>query len=163
PWWPGAPGQETRAVAMSDTERTYLYALVRPGDAVVDAPGILARPTRTVAVDGFGAVVSSVPGDLFTAESIESRMGDAGWVASIARARDDVVAAATNVATTIPLRLGTTSDTDDSVRALLGELTPAAMRTFDRFAGRIEYGIQVFAPRPARSDAGPTQEGGAAF
>src|SRR5690242_941432 len=104
---------------MSDAERTYLYALVRPGDVRIDLPGIMSRPGRVVAVDQFGAVVSSVPDDLFAADTIESRMSDAGWVATIARAHDDVVAAATQVATAIPLRLGTTSDDGDSVRALL--------------------------------------------
>src|SRR5690242_14104995 len=136
---------------MSAAERTYLYALVRPGDVRIEVPGIMSRPVRVVAVEQFGAVVSSVPDDLFAADTIESRMGDAGWVATIARAHDDVVAAATQLVTTIPLRLGTTSADDDSVRALLGDLAKAAMRTFDRFEGRTEYGVQVFAPRSHRN------------
>jgi hypothetical protein len=148
---------------MTDAERTYLYALVRPADVRIEAPGIMSRPTRVVAVETFGAVVSSVPEDLFAADSIESRMSDAGWVTTIARAHDDVVAAATHVATTIPLRLGTTSDNDDSVRALLSDLAMAATRTFDRFEGRTEYGVQVFAPRPRSGATGAEREGGAAF
>jgi len=148
---------------MSVAERTYLYALVRPGTIRVEVAGILSRPTRVVAIDGIGAVVGTVPADLFVADSMESRMGDSGWVASLARAHDDVVAAVTQLATTIPLRLGTTSDDDESVCALLTDLAGAATRTFDRFEGRTEYGVQVFAPghRQAPSEGAP--EGGAAF
>ena len=156
-----ACGAHTTEVTAS--ERTYLYALVRPGDVRIEVPGIESRPTRVVAVDSFGAIVSSVPEELFAADSIESRMNDAGWVATIARAHDDVVAAATRVATTIPLRLGTTSADDESVRALLTDLANSAMRTFDRFQGRTEYGVQVFAARPAPSDVAADREGGAAF
>lgn len=148
---------------MSDAERSYLYALVRPGDVRIDVRGIMSAPTRVVSVENFGAVVSSVPDDLFAADSVDSRMSDTSWVASVARAHDDVVAAATQLATTIPLRLGTTADDDESVHALLGDLAKAAMRTFDRFEGRTEYGVQVFAPASRADAAAPGQEGGAAF
>lgn len=148
---------------MTDAERTYLYALVRPGDVQVDVAGIMSRPTRVVALDAFGAVVGTVPADLFADETIESRMGDPQWVATLARAHDDVVAAAMSVATTIPLRLGTTSGDDESVRDLLADLAKPTLRTFDRFEGRTEYGVQVFAPRPPVGDPSAQQEGGAAF
>ena len=90
-------------------------------------------------------------------------MDDSGWVASLARAHDDVVAAVSQLATTIPLRLGTTSDDDESVRALLTDLAGAATRTFDRFEGRTEYGVQVFAPRHRQAPSDGAPEGGAAF
>ncbi len=148
---------------MSESERTYLYALARPGDIHVDVRGILSRPVRLVTVGGIGAVVGTVPADLFAAEHVESRVGEAEWVGSLARAHDDVVAAVTRVATAIPLRLGTTADDDENVRTLLSELGSAACRAFDRFEGRAEYGVQVFAPRP-RPDASTVEpEAGAAF
>lgn len=147
---------------MSGRERTYLYALVRPGDVRIDLTGLRSAPVRVVAVGDIGAVVSTVPAELFDPDTAGAELSDTAVVSDLARAHDDVVTAMTGVATTIPLRLGTTADDDESVRALLTDLAKAAHRTFDRFEGRTEYGVQIFAARdPERS--GAPAEGGAAF
>jgi hypothetical protein len=143
--------------------RSYLYALVRPADIAIDATGIDAAPVRIVSGQDIGAVVSTVSADTFDPALMEDRMADLQWVETVARAHDDVVNAAARVATTIPLRLGTTSDDDDTVRELVTDLTPAARRSFDRLQGRAEYGVQVFGPARRATTAAARSEGGAAF
>jgi hypothetical protein len=148
---------------VSDEQRSYLYALVRPAEITIDGTGIDAAPVRIVSAHDIGAVVSTVSADTFDPALMEERMADLQWVEAVARAHDDVVNAAARAATTIPLRLGTTSDNDDMVRELITDLAPAARRSFDRLQGRAEYGVQVFGParRPAAATA--QSEGGAAF
>jgi hypothetical protein len=147
---------------MSDATRTYIYALIRPGDAIVDAVGHDGAPVRTTRRDGIAAVVSTVAAESFDPATADTRMHDLAWLESTARTHDAVVSAAAQVATTIPLRLGTTADDDHSVYELLGKLGAAALRSFDRLDRHVEFGVQVFA-RPARSSPAPGSETGAAF
>ena len=148
---------------MTEATRTYLYALVRPTDAQVDTPGIDGAAVRVVEADGVAAVVSTVRADLFDPETLESRMSDLSWVESVARAHDAVVTAAADASTTIPLRLGTTSDDDRSVHDLLVDLAPAARRSLDRLERRVEYGVQLLAPAARSAVAAGSSEAGAAF
>lgn len=144
--------------------RTYLYALIRPADADVSAVGLEDAPVRTVVAGDIGAVVSTVARDAFDPATVQARSNDLHWLETVARLHDAVISAAAEVATTIPLRLGTTSADDPSVVELLRDLNAAAHRSFDRLAHRVEYGVQVFAA-PSRSPAasGDRSEAGAAF
>lgn len=140
---------------------TYLYALIRPADVRVDVTGLDGAPVRVVRSGDIAAVVSTVRSDTFDPASVQERMSDLRWLESVARVHDDVVSAAARVATTIPLRLGTTSDDDRKVAELLVDLGPAARRSFDRVERRVEYGVQVFATPPRRrpEPTGATEAG----
>jgi hypothetical protein len=148
---------------MTDAERTYIYALVRPAPGEISATGIDAGPVRIVPVGEVGAVVSTVPAELFASETVEERMRDLTWVESVARAHDHVVGCAAQLTTTIPLRFGTIAANDDSVQELLADLSAAVQRTFDRIAGCVEFGVQVFARAPRSHERAAVSEGGAAF
>jgi hypothetical protein len=146
---------------MTGSTRTYLYALIRPATVHLALAGIEATPVRVVAhADDLGAVVSTVPADLFEPSTLEARLADLTWVEAVARAHDAVVSAAADVATAIPLRLGTTADDDAAVQGLLADLAAPARREFDRLHRRREYGVQVFgAPRRRAGAAGPGETG----
>lgn len=143
--------------------RTYLYALIRPTEAPVDAAGIDGAAVRIVATDGIAAVVSTVSAEMFDPATLEERMRDLTWVEAVARAHDAVVTAAARVSTTIPLRLGTTSDDDADVRDLLVDLAPAARRSLERLERRVEYGVQLFATAARAAVPAGAPEAGAAF
>jgi hypothetical protein len=148
---------------VSSPTRTYLYALLRAKDdaqLAIDDAGIDDAPVRVVAADDLAAVVSTVAAESFDPASIEAHMADLTWLESVARAHDRVVSAAARAATVIPLRLGTTCADDASARELLTDLSPAALRTFDRLDGRWEFGVQLLATTRSRPpNAGPSESG----
>lgn len=149
--------------AADPATRTYVYALIRPADAELDVTGLDGARVRTIAAGDIAAVVSTVAGDAFDPATVQARMNDLQWLEAVARVHDGVVSAAADTATTIPLRLGTTSADDRSVVELLTDLNQAAQRSFDRVERHVEYGVQVFASPTQRGNrsADETEKGAA--
>lgn len=148
---------------MTASIRTYVYALIHPADVNLEVAGIDGAAVRVVRHpdhEDIGAVVSSVAAELFDPATMEQRLADLVWLEAVVRAHDAVVTAAAGSVTAIPLRLGTTSADDDSVRALLADLAAPARREFDRLENRHEYGVQVFgSPRRRGGSAGEGETG----
>jgi hypothetical protein len=147
------------------TDVSYVYALIRSDRADLTGlpTGIEGGVLRIVDTGRVGAVVSSVPGDLFSPDGLEQRLGDLEWVERTARAHDAVVDAAAASTTTLPLRLGTTCADDDAVVALLVDLESAALRTFVRLDGRREWGVRLLGRPPGARSAAQAGESGASF
>lgn len=143
---------------------SYIYAFVRPGECKINQSGIDGNPVRLVANDDVAAVVSSVDESLFDPETLEARVDDLNWIATLAQAHDEVVSAAAAQTTTLPLRLGTTCADDASVRSLLDDLASQAVDCLARLDGRAEWGVQLFAAtRPPGRRDGAAHESGTDF
>ena len=133
----------------------YLYTLIRPAPPesasarLADIRGVADTPVRVVEEGGLAAVVGTVSIDEFGEQVRDARLEDLQWLERTARQHDAVVRASVDVATTIPLRLGTVFTDEAALRGRLAELHDSALRVLDRLDGREEWGVQLFVPRSA--------------
>ncbi|MER6953332.1 MULTISPECIES: GvpL/GvpF family gas vesicle protein [unclassified Streptomyces] len=125
----------------------YVYAVCRPLGAPLqaDLSGVAGDPPRLLAHHGLIAVVSHVPARDFGPEALRLRLADVDWLAGTARAHQQVIDALTAVTTPLPLRLGTVFRDDSGVRVMMEEREDDFRRTLERLAGRVEWGVRVYA------------------
>ncbi|MGW2045928.1 GvpL/GvpF family gas vesicle protein [Streptomyces sp. NPDC001858] len=125
----------------------YVYAVCRPLGAPLqaDLSGVAGDPPRLLAHHGLIAVVSHVPARDFAQEALRSRLADVDWLAGTARAHQQVIDALTAVTTPLPLRLATVFRDDSGVRVMMEEREDDFRRTLERLAGRVEWGVRVYA------------------
>lgn len=146
----------------SGPHHCYLYAIGRHGPeltaATTDAPGLDGAPAYTVTADGLEALVCDVPADAFSEAGLRGQLEDLERLADIARAHHALVAAASALATVLPMRLGTVYRDAARVAQVLQE-NGAALRTLlDRLEGHAEWGVKVYLDagatgRPAHTPA----------
>ncbi|MGP2442630.1 GvpL/GvpF family gas vesicle protein [Streptomyces sp. JW3] len=124
----------------------YVYAVCRPFDAALQSQltGVAGDPPRTLRHHGLVAVVSHVPEADFTEESLKAHLEDLDWLAATARAHQQVIDALTAVTTPLPLRLATVFRDDSGVRVMMEEREQGFLRTLERLAGRVEWGVKVY-------------------
>ncbi|MBV7694178.1 GvpL/GvpF family gas vesicle protein [Streptomyces sp. TRM70350] len=146
----------------------YVYAVCRPFDAALQSQltGVAGAPPKLLHHHGLVAVVSTVPESEFAEEPLRAHLEDLDWLAATARAHQGVIDALTTVTTPLPLRLGTVFHDDSGVRMMLEAREGDFLRTLDRLAGRVEWGVKVYvesaAEESARSPQGPETENGRA-
>ncbi|OPF72207.1 gas vesicle protein [Streptomyces antioxidans] len=144
---------------------TYAFAVCRggdvtaPADPLAEPPGLgglpglgTGAPVRTVAAGPLTAVVQDVPAAGFDEEALRSRLSDGAELERCARAHHAVITAASALAPAVPLPLATVYLDDGRVREALGEREASLLAALDRIAGRVEWGVKVYAPtgpRPA--------------
>ncbi|MFJ9538413.1 GvpL/GvpF family gas vesicle protein [Streptomyces sp. NPDC101225] len=137
------------------TALRYVYAVCRPFDAALQAQltGVAGDPPRMLSHRGLVAVVSHVPERDFAEDPLRRRLEDPDWLTGTARAHQGVIDALTAVTTPLPLRLGTVFLDDSGVRVMMEAREEAFRRTLDRLAGRVEWGVRVYAgnepPKPS--------------
>lgn len=144
----------------------YVYAVCRPFDAALQSQltGVAGAPPRQLRHHDLIALVSEVPERDFAEQPLRAHLEDLDWLTETARAHQSVIDALTVVTTPLPLRLGTVFRDDSGVRVMLEAREEGFRRTLDRLAGRVEWGVKVYAeseeqgrPRhPRRSPAGAT-------
>jgi hypothetical protein len=134
---------------------TYAYGVARPFDPAALA-GIRGVDGATVRVVDHGDVVAVVS-DLARAELDESvwraRLERLPDVEEIARAHHAVVAAAFARTVTVPFRLATIHRGDRPLHEALSAQYPRLDALLDRFTGRVELGVKVFADAAAAAAA----------
>ncbi|MEV1069831.1 GvpL/GvpF family gas vesicle protein [Streptomyces sp. NPDC050263] len=138
----------------------YVYAVCRPLGAPLqaDLSGVAGDPPRLLTHHGLIAVVSHVPARDFAQEALSRRLADGDWLAETARAHQQVVDALTAVTTPLPLRLATVFRDDSGVRVMMEEREDDFRRTLERLAGRVEWGVRVYA-EPEEDREGSAEEG----
>ncbi|MFD5265015.1 GvpL/GvpF family gas vesicle protein [Streptomyces sp. NPDC058335] len=136
----------------------YVYAVCRPLTAPLQAEltGVAGAPAKLLHHHGLIAVVSDVPERDFAEEPLRAHLEDLDWLAATARGHQQVIDALTAVTTPLPLRLGTVFRDDSGVRVMIEEREEVFLRTLDRLAGRVEWGVKVYVePTGQEETAGP--------
>ncbi|MGP3986655.1 GvpL/GvpF family gas vesicle protein [Streptomyces sp. 3N207] len=171
---PRTPPESDAAAATA----TYVFAVCRGGDpaAVAGLPGQApGSPVRLLRFGSLDAVVQDVPAAEFGEESLRERLTDRTELERCARAHHAVIAAVAGSAPTVPLPLATLYLGDERARVALREDERRFHTVLERIAGRVEWGVKVYARRettarpersatvtPARTPTGPPAEPGAA-
>jgi hypothetical protein len=133
-------------------------------DAVLYLYGITRSPVPRVdqitGVDGMAAVESINCGGLTCwvsrvarsdfAENLSKKMEDLDWLAAVSIRHQRAVSAIANASDILPTRFGTVFLTESSLRADIENRKTALEEDFRRTKARDEWGIKVFAARPAR-------------
>ncbi|KOU78070.1 gas vesicle protein [Streptomyces sp. MMG1533] len=139
----------------------YVYAICRPFGAPLQSQltGVAGDPPRLLNHHGLVAVVSHVPERDFAEKPLHAHLEDLDWLTATARAHQGVIDALTVVTTPLPLRLGTVFRDDSGLRTMIEEREDDFRRTLDRLAGRVEWGVKVYAePEPQTSESGRPAE-----
>lgn len=124
----------------------YVYAVCRPLAAPLhaDLTGVGGAPPHQLVHEGLVAVVSPVPERDFGREPLRAHLEDLDWLATTARAHQNVVAALATVTCPLPLRLATVFRDDSGVRAMLEDESDRLHRILDRIDGHVEWGVKVW-------------------
>jgi hypothetical protein len=112
--------------------------------------GIDGAPVTLVG-DGAGAraqslavLVSSLDGEAYAPDRVESRVGQLEWLAPRAEAHDRVVTAAADAAPVIPLPIFSLFRDESAIRTMLAERRAELERLFSRLRGAREYTVRVY-------------------
>lgn len=145
---PGAvvtPGGHT---ATTTATATYVFAVCHGCDPAV-LTGLAGQaagaPVRLLRFGSLEAVVQDVPAEMFGEEALRERLADRAELEHCARAHHAVVAAAAGRAPTLPLPLATLYLNDERARAALREDENRFRSVMGRIAGRVEWGVKVYA------------------
>ncbi|WP_079122617.1 GvpL/GvpF family gas vesicle protein [Streptomyces abyssalis] len=158
---PGAPQQ-----AQESEQARYVFAVGRRG-APLDAAaagltGPSGAPVRTVEGAGLGALVSDVPAGMYDEAGLKAQLEDMERLETLARSHHDVVAAAYEHTTVLPMRLATVYLGDGRVSEMLAERGAEFEALLSRLEGHVEWGVKVYAdPREAAAGAAGESSGGA--
>ncbi|WP_244177088.1 GvpL/GvpF family gas vesicle protein [Streptomyces albus] len=152
---PAAP-----AAVSAGSTLTCVFVVCRDGDpapALATTPGHRGGgPLRTLPVGPLTAVVQDVPAAEFSEEALRKRLSDPGELELCARGHHAVVAAVAGRSSAIPFPLATLYREDGRVRAALRAKEQRLHAVFDRIAGRVEWGVKVYAaPLPANAGTAP--------
>ncbi|MET9809745.1 MULTISPECIES: GvpL/GvpF family gas vesicle protein [Streptomyces] len=137
------------------TTATYVFAVCQGCDpaALTGLAGQTAgAPVRLLRFGSLEAVVQDVPAEMFGEEALRERLANRAELEHCARAHHAVVAAAAGRAPTLPLPLATLYLSDERARAALCEDEGRFRSVMGRIAGRVEWGVKVYAApgRPER-------------
>lgn len=150
----------------------YLYGVARGLDPAVlgDAAGVAGAPVRGVVAGGLTALVSTVRLEEYGEAALRANLEDLAWLEATARAHHDVVDRAAHAAPTAPVRIATLYRDDARVAEVLAAQGERFGAVLDTIAGRLEWGVKVYASPEAMAEAvdgdpgdgtGPGPNGGA--
>lgn len=159
---PGAVVTPGGHPATTTATATYVFAVCHGCDPAV-LTGLAGQaagaPVRLLRFGSLEAVVQDVPAEMFGEEALRERLADRAELEHCARAHHAVVAAAAGRAPTLPLPLATLYLSDERARAALREDENRFRSVMGRIAGRVEWGVKVYAApgrppptRPERTD-----------
>ncbi|MGI5351391.1 GvpL/GvpF family gas vesicle protein [Streptomyces sp. CA-250714] len=154
------------ADSVMNGELRYVYAVTAPLEAPLPdgVRGVSGSAPYTVHHAGLQAVVGRVPEADFAEEPLRAHLEDLGWLEETARAHQTVVDALTGLTCPLPLRLATVYRDDDGVRRALADGREEFLATLDRLAGRVEWGVKVYAQQPPQpAAAAPAPANGREF
>lgn len=134
----------------------YVYAICRSDGPRPDLTGLSGHdsggPVYALALADLTAVVQEVPAHAFSEESLRQRLSERHELERCARTHHEVIARAAEHADTVPLPLATLYLGEDGVRDAIRANERRFRTALDRVAGRVEWGVKVY----AESTTGPT-------
>jgi hypothetical protein len=127
----------------------YLFAVARglDGAGLAGHAGLKDAPLEVVTHQDLQAVVCDVDLAEFGEEALVTNLENLDWLEEVARAHNDVVWLAAEIATVAPMRLVTICADDQSVRSRIDVLRQDLNDVLDRVEGRREWSVKVLAPR----------------
>ena len=148
----------TGTVPLDTTTLTCVFAVCRARGA--KAPeGVSGHAgggaLRTLSAGRLTAVVQHVPAAGFSQEALRERLADRRTLESCARAHHAVVSAVAAVTDTVPLPLATLYLDDERARSALVGDEQRFLDALERIAGRVEWGVKVYAAAPRARPAQP--------
>ena len=123
----------------------YLYGFV-PADAPRppgDLTGVGGRRAELLPLDGFQALVSSVPADAYAPDAVEASMHDLAWVGDQGALHERVVTWYVDHAHIAPARLLTLYSGEEALRREAGENAGALRERLEATRGRREWDLKV--------------------
>lgn len=133
----------------------YLYCIAESTAAeqlpAASLPAAIEEDAKLewIAVDKLAALVSEVPEDVYSEESLAEHLTDATWTAIRAMRHQTVVEYVAKRASVIPLRFGTIYLERGRIEQLLNEKTREFEEIIENLRGREEWGVNVYCDRAA--------------
>ncbi|MBV8430913.1 MAG: GvpL/GvpF family gas vesicle protein [Solirubrobacterales bacterium] len=169
---PSAVPQQSAAGSSDGSEAWWTYCVLWRQDAEGPPPdleGVEPGSRVEVVYDGdLAALASPVPLPEYGDERLRVHLEDLDWVERVARRHEDVLDAALDAATIVPLRLCTLYRSRGGVHQLLEDHGIALREGLGQVEGCVEWGVKVFAAPHADNgyvvaDAGEAVGGGFAY
>lgn len=102
-----------------------------------------AQPPHGVENAGWTMIVSAVPADEYSQQSIDRHADDLEWIGRIGLGHQRVNDALSNEGDVIPLRAFTLFSDESAVRQWLGEHRETLVRVQDRIGGKLEWTVKL--------------------
>ena len=116
----------------------YVYGVAEQRDGLEAIAQLVGRGR-------LAALVAEVPLDEYGEETLRERLNDRAWLEEKARAHEEVLQAAAEIAPVVPLRFGTIYDELADVERLLDTRGPSFESALERVRGRVELGVKAWA------------------
>jgi len=133
----------------------YVYCIAEsaaatqlPADSL---PAAIEDDTKIewVAVNKLAALISQVPGAIYSEESLAEHLTDATWTAIRAMRHETVVEYVAKHVTVVPLRFGTIYLERHGIEQMLAERSRELEEMIEHLRGREEWGVNVYSDRAA--------------
>lgn len=122
----------------------YLYGFVpHAAPAAADLRGIAGARVSLIDLGGLSAAVSHLPGDEYSAERIEDRLQDLGWVGAQGLAHESVVTWYADHSDILPARLFSLYTGEAALRQAIARELPVIAHALATVASRREWNLKV--------------------
>lgn len=149
---------------------TWVYAVAAaiPGDLLAGMAGVGGENVRAVRAGGLAAAVGTVNLAEFGEQPLREHLEDLQWLDATARVHHRVVEVLAGHGPVVPMRLAVVFRDDGGAERMLVERRNDLAAALERVAGRVEWGVKVYAlpersAEPAPTAAGDTQRPGLAY
>lgn len=135
---------------MSGDANVWLYAVVeaeRPPPSGLR--GVAGEAVQLISGPEVAAVAGLVPRADFDREPLEDHLDDTAWLARTARAHHQVIEALAQHGPCLPMRLATLYRDERRAAEMLQARGEELLKALGDIAGRSEWGVKVYAARPA--------------
>jgi hypothetical protein len=126
---------------------TYAFGIVSAtvSNLPTELEGVAAGHTvRLVPSGQLSAIVCSAPRAEFEKDAFEQNLQDRDWLAPRARLHNKVLREVNEVTTVVPLRFGTTLQSDDDLRGWMERHEAELRDALQRLEGREEWGVRLY-------------------
>src|SRR5207237_5682658 len=115
------------------------------------------HPAMLIEHGGLAAIASRVSLSEFGEEQLHENLNDVRWLEDKARAHEDVLDAALQLATVVPMRLCTIYSSEEQVREMLDRERALLLDALERLEGKAEWGVKLIAEQHALERAAATR------
>ncbi len=127
----------------------YLYGITRH-ESGGESANVVSVPGQSVQVlecENIAAIVSPVSTDDFSAETLAARAEDIGWLESVVRAHNEVIAAVHARQTILPAKFGSVYTGLPDLKVALEQMQEPLLRQLEQLEGTDEWAVHVYADR----------------
>jgi hypothetical protein len=125
----------------------YVYGVMTAVGEAFDGPlplGIQSGRVETVEFDGLSAVVSTLPADVFSGESLKANLGEAAWLQENVRKHASIIEQLRSRQTLLPMPFCTIFPNRDKVVRLLEVNYGQYFDSLGLVEGKQEWGVRIY-------------------